>query len=262
VSPEPPRSSEPPEPPPSPEPPAGADPAPPAGLSGPPPVPRPRSGVAAAVVLGLLAAAALWAALTGVGPARLDGAVLAEAVEDRTRWLTEAAIVLTNAGSTVSMAVLAVLVAIACWWRGRRADAVLAVGAMAGASLVFRLLKIIFDRQRPPVVDRLVPETNESLPSGHATMSIVVIGTIVVLAWAGRGVAGRVALVVAAALWVGAVGATRVYLGVHWVSDVLAGWLVGASWLALCVAVWAWWTRRGAADSVGTGATGSGTMHG
>lgn len=229
----------PPEPSPNPDP-------PPAGLPGPPPVPRPRSGLAVAVVLGLLAAAALWAALAGVGPARLDGAVLAEAVEDRSRGLTEAAIVLTNAGSTVSMAVLAVLVGIACWWRGRRADAVLAVGTMAGASLVFRLLKIALDRARPPVADRLVPATDESLPSGHATMSIVVIGTVVVLAWAGRGVAGRVALVAAAALWVGGVGATRVYLGVHWVSDVLAGWLVGAAWLALCVAAWSWWSRRAA----------------
>ena len=89
------------------------------------------------------------------------------------------------------------------------------------------------------MADRLVTETNESLPSGHATMSMVVVGTIVVLAWAGRSALARAAMVVVAAAWVGAVGATRVYLGVHWISDVLAGWAVGAAWLAVCVTLWA-----------------------
>ena len=114
----------------------------------------------------------------------------------------------------------------------------------AELSKVFRLLKMVLDRSRPPAADRLVAETNESLPSGHATMSVVVIGTIVVLAWAGRGAWARAAMVAAAAAWIGAVGATRVYLGVHWVSDVLAGWAVGAAWLALCITLWLRWRAR------------------
>jgi undecaprenyl-diphosphatase len=194
--------------------------------------------VALAVALVAVAVAAVWAAFSGVGPARLDSAALAESIEERTPNLTTLAVLVTTLGSTVAMALLAVAVGAWCWWRGRRADAVLAVGAMAGASLVFRLLKVWLDRSRPPAADRLVAETNESLPSGHATMSIVVVGTIVVLAWAGRGAWARAAMVGAAAAWIGAVGATRVYLGVHWVSDVLAGWAVGAAWLALCVTVW------------------------
>lgn len=219
---------------------------PPAGLRGdlPPQAPRPGRVAALAVGLAVLAAAALWAAFSGVGPARLDAALLSESIEERTPGLTNLAIVVTTLGSTAAMAVLAVLVGGWCWWRGRRADAVLAVGAMAGASLVFRLLKVLLDRARPPVADHLVVETNESLPSGHATMSTVVVGTIVVLAWAGRGALARAAMVVAAVAWVGAVGATRVYLGVHWVSDVLAGWAVGAAWLALCVTAWLRWRAR------------------
>jgi membrane-associated phospholipid phosphatase len=218
---------------------------PPAGLRGhPSPRPRPARVVALAVALVAVAVAAVWAAFSGVGPARLDSAALAESIEERTPNLTTLAVLVTTLGSTVAMALLAVAVGAWCWWRGRRADAVLAVGAMAGASLVFRLLKVWLDRSRPPAADRLVAETNESLPSGHATMSIVVVGTIVVLAWAGRGAWARAAMVGAAAAWIGAVGATRVYLGVHWVSDVLAGWAVGAAWLALCVTVWLRWRAR------------------
>jgi membrane-associated phospholipid phosphatase len=205
-----------------------------------------RAGVRAglAVGLGLLAAAALWAGFTGVGPAQLDGPALAESIEDRSTSLTTVAVVVTTIGSTVAMAVLATVVGAWLWWRGRRMDAVLTIGAMAGASFLFRVLKLILERARPPVADHVVPVSSESLPSGHATMSTVVIGTMVALAWSGRSVAERAVMVAAAALWIGAVGATRVYLGVHWLSDVLAGWAVGAAWLAVCLLVWTRWRAR------------------
>ena len=99
--------------------------APPAGLSGAPPLPAPRPGlgVAVAVLLGLGALGGLWAAFTGVGPARLDAVVLGESVESRTDLLTAAAVAVTNLGSTVAMAVLAVAVGVRLWFTGRRADA-------------------------------------------------------------------------------------------------------------------------------------------
>lgn len=204
----------------------------------------PKPTVWTATLLVVLAVAAVWAALAGDGPAQLDGPALGESIENRSPALTAVAVVVTTVGSTVSMAVLAVLVGALCWWRGRRADAVLAVVAMGTAALVFTAIKRILDRPRPPVADRLVTVGNESLPSGHATMSIVVIGTVVVLAWRPLAARGRAVLVVLGAAWVGAVGATRVYLGVHWFSDVVAGWLVGAAWLAVCVTVWSWWRAR------------------
>ncbi|MFC5994450.1 phosphatase PAP2 family protein [Pseudonocardia hispaniensis] len=124
---------------------------------------------------------------------------------------------------------------------GRRVRALLLV---TGANLLFQALKPLFGRTRPPPTHQLVTETSHSLPSGHATVSIVVIGALVALAWAGRPVAQRVALVAAAAGWIGAIGASRVYLGEHWLSDVLAGWLVEATWLALGTVVLAWWRHR------------------
>ena len=230
----------------APEPAPTGDPAPPAGLDGPlaPTAPRPGRTVLLAVLLLLGAGAAMWAALDTVGPGRLDARFLGEAVESRSAGLSTIAVTITEVGNTFAMALLATLTGLWCWARGRRADAVFVVGTMAGAVLLFRGIKILVDRPRPPALTQVVRETNESLPSGHATMSMVVIGSLVVLAWAGRGTAGRVAMVLAGALWVGAVGSTRVYLGVHWFSDVLIGWLLGAAWLAACAATWTWWRRR------------------
>jgi membrane-associated phospholipid phosphatase len=208
------------------------------------PSPRPGLGAAVAVLLMLAALAGLWAAFTGVGPAQLDAAVLDGSVESRTDLLTAAAVTVTHLGSTVAMAILALAAGARLWLTDRRPDAVFVVGAMAGAMLVFRGLKELLDRPRPPEDGRLVHAASESLPSGHATTAIVVIGTLVVLAWPGRTRAGRAGMVAAAVLWVGAVGLTRIYLGVHWFSDVIAGWLVGGAWLAVCVVAWSWWRAR------------------
>jgi undecaprenyl-diphosphatase len=225
----------------------------PAGLREPVPLPGPRPGLglAVAVFLGLAALAGLWAAFTGVGPAQLDAAVLDETVESRTDLLTAAAVTVTHLGSTAAMAVLAIAAGIRFWRTDRRADAVLVIGAMAGAQLVFRGLKELLDRPRPPEDGRLVHAASESLPSGHATTAVVVIGTLVVLAWPGRTPAVRAGLVAAATLWVGAVGLTRIYLGVHWFSDVIAGWLVGGAWLAICVVAWSWWRARATTPDLG-----------
>ncbi|MGH3568865.1 MAG: phosphatase PAP2 family protein [Pseudonocardia sp.] len=218
----------------------------PAGLSGPLPPPRRQLALHTfgVVLLGVLAAAALYVGAAGTGPTAADAAALDESIELRSGGLTLFATVLTHAGSTASMAVLALLVALWSLYHGRRVDAALVFGAMAGASLLFRGLKLLIDRPRPPLVSRLADVASESLPSGHATMSMVVIGTLVVLAWAGLGRAARGTMVAAAAVWVGGVGATRIYLGVHWFSDVVAGWLVGGAWLATCVAAWSWWRAR------------------
>jgi len=218
----------------------------PAGLSGPlhPRRRQPALHPFVVVLLGILAAAVLWVGAVHIGPTAADATALGESIELRSGGLTAFATVLTYAGSTVSMAVLALVVALWLLYRGRRVDAVLVFGAMAGASLVFRGLKLLIDRPRPPLESRLVDVTNESLPSGHATMSVVVIATLVVLAWAGLGHAARVVMIAAAAVWIGGVGATRIYLGVHWFSDVVAGWLVGGAWWAICVVVWSWWRAR------------------
>ncbi|MGD9527542.1 phosphatase PAP2 family protein [Pseudonocardia sp.] len=203
------------------------------------------------VTLATAAVVALWVGASAAGPTPADAAALRESMAVRTTDLTALAIVVTDVGSTVAMAIVALATGAWLVARHRLADAAFVVGAWLGGLALFRGLKILLDRARPPEMDRLVAVADESLPSGHATMATVVIGALVALAWAGRTVASRAALVALAALWIGAVGATRIYLGVHWFTDVVAGWLLGGAWLALCVVAWTWWHQRAPALTAG-----------
>jgi undecaprenyl-diphosphatase len=106
-------------------------------------------------------------------------------------------------------------------------------------------LKQLFGRERPELVYRAVEAANPSFPSGHAMLSAVVFLTLGALAarFAPRRRVKALALGAAVLLSL-RVGASRIYLGVHWTSDVLAGWSLGAAWAMACwVAAWAWERR-------------------
>lgn len=207
------------------------------------PVRRWRRTAVVALALLVLAAVAVAVASSG-GLMDQDLLLAISALAARSPAEETAAIVLTTAGNTAAMAVLAIVVGGVLFWRGRRAEGVFLVATTASASLVFTVVKDLLDRPRPPAELQVVRETNESLPSGHATMSATVIGAIVILAWPHLAALGRALTVTAAVLWVGAVGGTRIYLGVHWFSDVLAGWTLGLGWAATGAAILFWWLAR------------------
>ena len=107
------------------------------------------------------------------------------------------------------------------------------------------LLKLIFARDRPPVALRLIDIDSHSFPSGHAMLSTIVYGLSVIILhrlypWVRR----HVGWLVVGPVLVVLIGVSRVYLGVHWISDVLFGWLFGAIWVALCVAAHVQGSRR------------------
>lgn len=113
------------------------------------------------------------------------------------------------------------------------------IGALMGS-----LLKLLFDRPRPDLVGHLVDVNTSSFPSGHAMNSAIVYLTLgALLARAQHSRARRVYVLSLAIAVTLAVGLSRVYLGVHWPSDVLAGWIVGASWALLCSLI-AWSIQR------------------
>ncbi|MCF7552644.1 phosphatase PAP2 family protein [Pseudonocardia sp. WMMC193] len=167
-----------------------------------------------------------------------DGPVLDWMIANRTAALTVVAKAVTEGGSTVGMGLVAAVAAVVLWLRRRHRDALVTVLATGGAGLLVLVFKIVYARPRPPVATRLMDETNPSLPSGHALVSIVVLGTLcLILCSLARTTATRVALVAATLVLVVGIGLSRLYLGVHWVSDIATSWLLGGAWLAVCTIV-------------------------
>jgi membrane-associated phospholipid phosphatase len=138
-------------------------------------------------------------------------------------------------------------------WGRWRAALVLAAGTGL-AQVVSSVAKAVIDRPRPPVSLALIEQPgSQSLPSGHAFMTVVVAGLLVhlLLRRTGADRSPRIVGMVVAAALLCLVGISRVYLGVHWASDVIAGWCLGAFWLILVLgSVRRWhWDERPASDA-------------
>jgi membrane-associated phospholipid phosphatase len=146
-------------------------------------------------------------------------------------WLRQAMIDVTALGSSTVLTVVVAASAALLLVRGLWLTAVLTVAATATGALAVQVLKSLFARTRPDIVDHLVTVGGASFPSGHSANSAIVYLTLAgLLAQVARGSATRRFLLVAAVLLVTWIGASRVYLGVHWPSDVLAGWSFGTLW--------------------------------
>jgi len=118
--------------------------------------------------------------------------------------------------------------------------------AVAGGTLMSALLKAAFDRPRPDLVTHGQVVYTSSFPSGHSMMSAVAFLTLgALLAGAQSNWLLKTYLLGLAVLLAVAVGATRVYLGVHWPTDVLAGWTAGAAWALACWSFARYLRRRG-----------------
>jgi len=114
-------------------------------------------------------------------------------------------------------------------WRRYRREAVFAIVSTAGSGLLNQASKHLFQRQRPQLWDSIAPELTYSFPSGHAMGSMTLAAVLVLLAWPTR---WRWPVALLAPAFALLVGASRLYLGVHWPSDVLAGWAAGLAWVA------------------------------
>ena len=167
----------------------------------------------------------------------LDNRVANELHEHATRPLTEFFEAVTTLGNGI---VLAGVAAIAAYLLARRryyAEAVLMVLAYVGAEVLSYSLKLAFRRDRPFFTDPLATVSTYSFPSGHATVSVAVYGALSLVLLRRLTGPARLVCLAAAVLLVSLIGFSRLYLGVHFLSDVLAGFSVGLAWLALCVVV-------------------------
>jgi membrane-associated phospholipid phosphatase len=197
-----------------------------------------------AIILAVAISAACWivfAVLATVVSTRdslsVDQSVLTWVAEHRGSAVTSAMRAVTWLGSAAVLYPATLALALHWWRRERdwRAGAMLAA-SLAGSTALYNLFKRITERPRPPAQDALGTHAHWSFPSGHATQCMAFFAMLLVLA----GLAGWARLRlwgIAAAVVVLAVGASRIYLGAHWFTDVLGGYALGGAWVALLTAV-------------------------
>jgi undecaprenyl-diphosphatase len=147
------------------------------------------------------------------------------------RWVEESMRDVTALGGFTFLT-LATLVAVLLFsFHGKRRQAWILAGAVLAAQVSSEILKTFYDRPRPTLVPHGSFVYTQSFPSGHSTLSAAVFLTLATLiASVEKRASSKILIYVLALLVTVAVGVSRVYLGVHWPSDVLAGWSLGATW--------------------------------
>lgn len=173
------------------------------------------------------------------GLALHDAADLRSFTDHRPALLVHVARAATYAGAVPVVAVLALLATVLLWRRGLRLALALApVVSLAVVAVAVSATKTVVGRARPPVALHLVSEGDASFPSGHAADSAAVLLTIafVVAVFVLRRPIAQALVVLVAAAMTASIGVSRLVLGVHWPSDVLAGWALGVT-VALAVTI-------------------------
>lgn len=167
-------------------------------------------------------------------------------------WLLEMARDLTALGSFVVLLLVTAIVLIFLGMRRRWGAFWLVNVSIVGGAVLSTVLKVFFDRARPDFVPHLATVNSLSFPSGHSMLSAITyltLGTLLARTTVDRGI--KAYFLGTAAFLALVVGLTRVYLGVHFPTDVLAGWCAGTAWALLCGLVARWLQKKGAVEPEG-----------
>lgn len=180
------------------------------------------------------AAALVWLGLqvsAGAPVVEIDRAVAAGLQAWRQDWLDVAMVGFTELGG--ARVCVAIGVAVFAWlaWRRDWAAAAYWAGALIGARLCVMVLKVVFERARPASIYGGLESF--SFPSGHATSSMVTYGFLAFLLCMRQRWRVRVPVIAVTVVLVTLIGLSRLYLGMHWLSDVAAGYALGLAWIAL-----------------------------
>ncbi|MEA1798309.1 MULTISPECIES: phosphatase PAP2 family protein [Rhodococcus] len=174
-----------------------------------------------------------------------DPAVLGWFTGHRSDWVTGPAIAVTDAGGPVGTVVLAVVIGAVLSRRARSSiPALILIGTVGGAALVSTVTKSVVGRSRPPIASQVLLETDHSFPSGHATGAMALFMTAALLLGYAWSPARRALLLVTAAVVAVVVSVTRLYLGEHWLSDVIGGMLLGGLAAVIGGAIYTSWMAR------------------
>ena len=162
------------------------------------------------------------------------------------RWFEEAVRDVTSLGSMTVLIIIVTGTAGFLALSRARGAALLLLASVCGGALLMGGLKDMFGRVRPDVVSHSLVELTRSFPSGHSTLAAVTYLTLGALVARVQPSRPRKIFVIAMAITLTLlVGVSRVYLGLHWPTDVLAGWCLGAAWAMVCWTVEAWLQREG-----------------
>lgn len=164
--------------------------------------------------------------------------------------LQDAARDITALGGVSVLALVTMISGGFLWLNGKKHLSLFIYGSVVSGLLASLLLKVLFQRPRPDLVPLAAYASTTSFPSGHSMLSAVTYLTLgALLARAHSRKRLKAFFLLAAISLTILVGVSRVYLGVHWPTDVLAGWTAGASWAILCGLAARWLQRRRTLES-------------
>jgi undecaprenyl-diphosphatase len=162
------------------------------------------------------------------------------------RWLEEMMRDFTALGSTGVLTVVVLAIAGFLAMTRKGLAALLVLGSVIGGVLISQTMKWAYARPRPELVPHGAEVFTASFPSGHSMMAAVVYLTLgALLACTQPDRAVKAYILAMAVLLTVLVGVSRVYLGVHWPTDVLAGWVLGSLWALICLMIMLWLQSRG-----------------
>ena len=205
------------------------------------------------LVAGLLVLATMTLTLGEISEDVINGEPLTVADAQLSTWLhthaapalTSAMFVITSFGSTLIVSSIAAGLALYLVWKKRFYWLAAALSSVFGGMLLNKLLKYVFHRARPHFTDPILTLDSYSFPSGHTMMATVLYGVLAAYLFSTTTDSRlRVLILLAAGLLIVLVGFSRMYLGAHYLSDVLGAIAEGLAWLSLCLTlVYSVWER-------------------
>lgn len=143
-------------------------------------------------------------------------------------------LIVTEFGGVIAVTIASIALFSYLLYKRKRYGALLVAAGVGGAALINYLAKVTFERARPDLWQQLITETSFSFPSGHSAGSSALAVCIIALLWRTK---WRVPALIIAPLYIVLIGFSRMYLGVHYLTDVIAGWIVGITWVLVVASI-------------------------
>lgn len=137
--------------------------------------------------------------------------------------------VFTDLGGVLAICLITTAVVLFMWSKLMFSRSAVLLLSVTGVAAAVTILKLLFARERPSDIGAIVNESTFSFPSGHAMGSMGLAAAVVLLLWPTK---WRIPVLIVGVLYVVLIGFSRLYLGAHYPTDIIAGWLLGAGWVA------------------------------